>query len=226
MTVAENVEYGLKVKRVANAERKTRVAEALEIVRMPEYGGRKPAQLSGGQRQRVALARALVNRPRVLLLDEPLGALDLKLRAADADRAEADPAGGRDHIHLRHPRPGRGADDERPDRGLRPRPHPSGRYAERGLRRPATEFVAGFVGVSNLLERRASASPCDREDPHAHVGRPPEPGEETESGVVREVVYIGSVTRYIVDLDAGGALTVVRQNIESSGESQKNGAAR
>ena len=80
MTVAANIEYGLKVKKVPKAERLVRVDEALSTVRLADYGRRRPSELSGGQRQRVALARALINRPKVLLLDEPLGALDLKLR--------------------------------------------------------------------------------------------------------------------------------------------------
>ena len=114
MTVRENVEYGLRIKKVPRDERRGRAEEALAMVRLGDFGARKPAQLSGGQRQRVALARAIVNRPQVLLLDEPLGALDLKLRQEMQVELKHDPGRGRHHLRLRHPRPGGGADDERP----------------------------------------------------------------------------------------------------------------
>ena len=215
MTVAQNVEYGLKVKRVPKAERAGRVEEALATVRMPEYGGRKPAQLSGGQRQRVALARALVNHPRVLLLDEPLGALDLKLRQEmQTELTRIQQEVGITFVYVTHDQ------EEALAMSDRIAVFSHGRIDQVGAPKdvyehPATDFVAGFVGVSNLLERdgrRFTVRPekirllADGEEAVA--------GDDTESGVLREVVYLGSVTRYIVDLDAGGALTVVRQNME------------
>ncbi len=215
MTVAENVEYGLKVKKVPKDERRSRVDEALAIVRMPEYGGRKPAQLSGGQRQRVALARALVNRPRVLLLDEPLGALDLKLREEmqiELKRIHQDV--GITFIYVTHDQ------DEALTMSDRVAVFSHGRIDQVGTpvevyERPLTEFVAGFVGVSNLLERDGRRVTVRPEKIRLlDGGEAAGPDEDTESGVLREVIYLGSVTRYIVDLDAGGALTVVRQNME------------
>ena len=141
LDVRDNVAFGLRRHGVKEPEVRRRVAEALELVHLGEYGKRKPNELSGGQQQRVALARALVNRPNVLLLDEPLGALDLKLRRQPPARAQADPDRGRDHLRLRDPRPGGGAHDERPDRGhaRRARSSSSGRpRSSTSGRRPAS----------------------------------------------------------------------------------------
>jgi len=224
MTVAQNVEYGLRVKRVPKAKRSERAKEALGIVQLAGLGGRKPAQLSGGQQQRVALARAIVNRPRVLLLDEPLGALDLKLRQGmQIELKRIQQEVGITFVYVTHDQ------EEALTMSDRIAVFSQGRIEQIGspvdvYEHPATEFVAGFVGVSNLLERdgrRITVRPekirilKEREATQA--------GDEVERGVIREVVYIGSVTRYIVDLAAGGALTVVRQNLEGfGGDAEEN----
>jgi len=219
MTVAENVEYGLKVKHVPKVDRRARVGEALDVVRMPEFGGRKPAQLSGGQRQRVALARALVNHPRVLLLDEPLGALDLKLRQEmQIELKRIQQEVGITFIYVTHDQ------DEALTMSDRIAVFSQGRIEQVGTpvdvyEHPMTEFVAGFVGVSNMLDRNGRRFTVRPEKIRLLAeGQQAEAGEETESGVLREVVYLGSVTRYIVDLDAGGVLTVVRQNVGDTNE--------
>src|SRR3954469_10348054 len=152
MSVGDNVAYGLKVKKVAKAERRQRVDEALKMVRLEDYGDRRPSQLSGGQRQRVALARALVNRPRVLLLDEPLGALDLKLRQqlqVELKRIQADV--GITFVYVTHDQ------DEALSLSERIAVVDGGRGLQVGTPQevydePHSRFVAGFVGVSNLLE--------------------------------------------------------------------------
>jgi putative spermidine/putrescine transport system ATP-binding protein len=217
MTVAQNVEYGLKVKRVAKAERSTRVEEALQTVRLPGFGDRKPAQLSGGQRQRVALARALINHPRVLLLDEPLGALDLKLRQEmQIELKRIQQEVGITFVYVTHDQ------EEALTMSDRIAVFSQGRIDQVGspvevYEHPTTEFVAGFVGVSNIIDRgdrRITVRP--EKIRMLAPGHWPAVGDDTEKGVIREVIYIGSVTRYVVDLDAGGTLTVVRQNLEGS----------
>jgi putative spermidine/putrescine transport system ATP-binding protein len=218
MTVAQNVEYGLRVKRVGKGERSKRAAEALQIVQLAGLGARKPAQLSGGQQQRVALARAIVNRPRVLLLDEPLGALDLKLRQGmQIELKRIQQEVGITFVYVTHDQ------EEALTMSDRIAVFNHGRIEQVGTpvdvyERPATEFVAGFVGVSNLLERDGRRFTVRPEKIRIlEEEASPTAGDEVERGVIREVVYIGSVTRYIVDLAAGGTLTVVRQNLEGFG---------
>jgi putative spermidine/putrescine transport system ATP-binding protein len=225
MSVGENVGYGLMVRRVGKGERKTRVGEALEMVRLPGYEARKPSQLSGGQRQRVALARALVNRPKLLLLDEPLGALDLKLREEMQIELKAIQKDvGITFLFVTHDQ------DEALTLSDRLAVFNGGRVEQVGspaevYENPATAFVAGFVGTSNLLTGDAARAIAGAEG--TFTVRPEkihlaDPGEEPTAaqcsinGTVREVVYLGVNTRYIVSLDGGGELVVVQQNQATS----------
>ncbi len=225
MTVGDNVGYGLMIKKVPNAEREQRVRAMLELVRLPGLAGRKPAQLSGGQRQRVALARALINHPRVLLLDEPLGALDLKLRQQMQTELKAiQQRVGITFIYVTHDQ------EEALTMSDRLAVFNHGQIEQVGspaevYERPATEFVAGFVGVSNLVAgplaqaltgAAATFSVRPEKIRLAEPGSAPPPGACQAEGRIREVVYLGVHTRYRVELDAGGELTVVAQNLETT----------
>jgi putative spermidine/putrescine transport system ATP-binding protein len=213
MSVADNVAYGLKVAKVDKAERGRRRDQALEMVRLPGYGDRKPAELSGGQRQRVALARAIVNRPRVLLLDEPLGALDLKLREqmqTELKSIQGDV--GITFVYVTHDQ------DEALTMSDRIAVFNEGRIEQIATpedlyEHPVNEFVADFVGVSNVLERGGERFTVRPEKIEVVVPGAPTDGLVTEQGRVVDVAYAGSVTRYTVELDAGGSLQLVRQNV-------------
>ncbi len=216
MTVGENVEYGLRVKGVSRKRRTEQMRHVLEVVRLDGLEGRKPSQLSGGQRQRVALARAIVNNPRVLLLDEPLGALDLKLREQMQTELKAIQRDiGITFVYVTHDQ------EEALTMSDRIAVFSAGRIEQIGTpvevyEHPASEFVAGFVGVSNLLERGGRRFTVRPEKIRILAdGESAPSGNETESGAVTAVVYVGSVTRTIVDLDQGGTLTVVTQNVDA-----------
>ncbi|MFI9363114.1 ABC transporter ATP-binding protein [Kitasatospora sp. NPDC053057] len=223
MTIEQNVGYGLMVRRVPKAERAERVRAALAMVRLEGFERRRPAQLSGGQRQRVALARALVNRPKVLLLDEPLGALDLKLRhemQAELKRIQREV--GITFVFVTHDQ------DEALTMSDRVAVFNAGRIEQVGspaevYEHPATAFVAGFVGTSNLLDGAAAEqvvgeaglfSVRPEKIRIAHPDDPAGPDELSATGRVAEVVYAGGHTRFLVDLEAGGRLTAVRQNLD------------
>jgi putative spermidine/putrescine transport system ATP-binding protein len=250
MSVGQNVEYGLKVKKVPSADRKARVTEALALVRLEGYEARRPGQLSGGQRQRIALARALVNRPRVLLLDEPLGALDLKLRQqlqVELKRIQQEVL--ITFIYVTHDQ------DEALTMSDRIAVMDRGRVLQVGAPnevydQPHSQFVAGFVGVSNLLELEVESvdrglaklklGPADnvtaqvgddvrpgqvaivtiRPERISIAGDQPSIGEHDcrASGTVRDSLYAGPITRFVVALDGGGELMVVRQNAQTGFE--------
>ncbi|HEY2203244.1 MAG TPA: ABC transporter ATP-binding protein [Pseudonocardia sp.] len=220
MSVRQNVEYGLRVKRVPRAQRTERAAEALRSVHLAEHGDRRPAQLSGGQRQRVALARALVNRPKVLLLDEPLGALDLQLRLAmQTELKSLQREVGITFIFVTHDQ------GEALSMSDRIAVFRDGRIEQVGTPRevygrPASPFVAGFVGTSNLLggsvaeavlgrPGRFSIRP-ERIRVDTELSRAAAEGETVATGTLTDVVFGGATVRYEVALDAGGRLASVR----------------
>jgi putative spermidine/putrescine transport system ATP-binding protein len=225
MSVQDNVEYGLLVKGVGRGERRRRVVEALRMMQLERFGRRKPGELSGGQRQRVALARAIVNQPRVLLLDEPLGALDLKLRQAmQIELKSIQERLSMTFIYVTHDQ------EEALTMSDRLAVMNHGRVEQVGspaevYERPATGFVAGFVGASNVLT--ADIAIAITGEPQAITVRPekirlgtlderPQPEEVSAPGVVQDVVYVGAFTRYVVQLDAGGELVVLQQNLTVS----------
>jgi putative spermidine/putrescine transport system ATP-binding protein len=206
MTAAQNVEYGLKVRGVGKAERRRRTAEALEMVRLSGHAKRKPATLSGGQQQRVALARGLVGRPRVLLLDEPLGSLDLKLREQMQVELKAiQREVGITFVIVTHDQ------DEALTLADRLAVFNNGRIEQIGAARdvyekPASRFVADFVGTSNLLDGAAAEAVLGRAGTFAI--RPERigvfaPGTDSVSGVrtidatVAEIIYAGPTTRIV-----------------------------
>ena len=226
MSVLDNVAYGLRVKGVGKRERSERAAQALATVRLPGVESRRPVQLSGGQRQRVALARAIVNRPRVLLLDEPLGALDLKLRQEmqlELKSIQRELSEQITFIYVTHDQ------DEALTMSDRVAVFSNGRLEQVGTpgeiyEHPVNEFVAGFVGTSNIIDR----------DGRRYVVRPErikllaegEQAPDALEGVVAEVAYLGAVTRYVVSTDGGGTIVVLRQNLETSAQSAQEERGR
>jgi spermidine/putrescine transport system ATP-binding protein len=235
MTIEENVAFGLERKGVARAERNGRVAEVLELVGLTGFSRRKPKQLSGGQQQRVALARALVNHPRVLLLDEPLGALDLKLRKQmqlELKRIQGDV--GITFVHVTHDQ------EEAMTMADAIAVMNYGRIEQLGppqelYERPANAFVAGFLGISNLLSGVVEGGDTVKLDSGerikartgSHEGRVsagvrpekiaigPHGGENQLHGTVVETAYVGVATQVVVQTP-GGTVHVFAQNIDSS----------
>ncbi|MET0475240.1 MAG: ABC transporter ATP-binding protein [Mycobacterium sp.] len=221
MSVAQNVEYGMKVRGVPKAERRQRTADALAMVRLDDYGPRRPAQLSGGQRQRVALARALVGRPKVLLLDEPLGALDLKLREQMQVELKAiQREVGITFVIVTHDQ------DEALTLCDRLAVFNAGRIEQVGKARdvyenPVNRFVADFVGTSNVLDGDAAEALVGRSGMFAvrperiavlAHGGVAAPGTRTVDATVAEVIYAGPTTRVAAIAASGITLTATVLN--------------
>jgi putative spermidine/putrescine transport system ATP-binding protein len=226
MSVGDNVAYGLMIKRVPKAERDQRVREMLELVQLPGLERRRPAQLSGGQRQRVALARALINHPRVLLLDEPLGALDLKLRQQmQIELKTIQGRVGTTFIFVTHDQ------EEALTMSDRIAVFNHGKIEQIGTpgdiyERPETPFVAGFVGTSNLFSGDLAERVIGRGGTYAvrpekiQLSKQKIPVSNdymSIDGVIRDAIYLGVNTRYLIDLDGGGELIALEQNAAASG---------
>jgi putative spermidine/putrescine transport system ATP-binding protein len=225
MNVGDNIAYGLMVKKIPRTERLKRVDEMLELVKLSGFAGRKPSQLSGGQRQRVALARALINHPKVLLLDEPLGALDLKLRQQmQVELKSIQQRVGITFIFVTHDQ------EEALTMSDRIAVFNEGKIEQVGspaevYETPASPFVAGFVGTSNLIrgdvakrltgsEQMISVRP---EKIHlGSLGDEPVKDMVSIDGTVRDVVYLGLFTRYLVEIEGGADLVVVEQNLKTT----------
>jgi putative spermidine/putrescine transport system ATP-binding protein len=215
LTVFDNVAFGLRNRRVDKKETARRVNEALDLVHLRPFTKRRPGQLSGGQQQRVALARALVLQPAVLLLDEPLGALDAKLRQemqSELKRIQREV--GITFIYVTHDQ------EEALTMSDRLAVFNQGRIEQLGTpvdvyEQPASDFVAGFIGISNLLERDGRHITVRPEKIRLLAeGEQPPPGSHAEPGRIEDVVYLGMLTRYLVSLADGGRLTAVRQNLD------------
>ena len=198
MSVSENIEYGLRVKGVSKDERRTQAESALSQVRLSGYGDRKPHELSGGQRQRVALARAIVNRPSVLLLDEPLGALDLKLREAmQLELKELQRALGITFIFVTHDQ------EEALTMSDRIAIFNQGKIEQIGTPKqiyenPATPFVSEFVGKINKITYNGTRVNVRPEfiTVSKNAG-----GAKSLPGLLKDVIFSGAVTRYVVEVD-------------------------
>jgi putative spermidine/putrescine transport system ATP-binding protein len=223
MTVGENIAYALMIRKVPKPEREQRVADMLELVRLPGLAARKPSQLSGGQRQRVALARALINQPKVLLLDEPLGALDLKLRQQMQVELKAiQHEVGITFIFVTHDQ------EEALTMSDRIAVFDMGQIVQVGTpsnlyEHPRTRFVATFVGTSNVIEGETAVSITGSPRPFSvrpekirlvAAGTAVGDGLCWADGRIQDVVYVGMHTRYLVQLDNGGQMTVVEQNLD------------
>ena len=254
LNVFDNVAFGLRRAKVPKNEVASRVADACEMVQLAGFEKRKPGMLSGGQQQRVALARALVNRPKVLLLDEPLGALDLKLRKEmQLELKSLQEEVGITFVYVTHDQEEALAMSDRiavmNEGRVQQLAGPTTLYET-----PANRFVAGFIGQTNVFSGTVEAADGERTtlrtgeglrvEAVAREGGHPGEGEEVHAAVrpekvrfggsgdnvsaaeVKQVVYLGASTQYIVELEGGGRLVLYQQNaFDAAGPSEGDGVS-